>query len=281
MADETDVKNLFFGLALSNLIVSPIVVLFGGCLWLVGFVRSRAVNHRHENRIERTLFLTNPLIEIFSVVITFFSIANFVNNFLPDAPTIDRVLVYAGACFLLFGVIALFEHYFGEYLEWWSDRAAENDAPSSDGFWTYLAVLCSNLSRVETTPEDRRRERSQQRLIPRSYAPPDPPDPQLSWILTVIRWLISPGRLLSFAIGFVVFSSEGFGLSLSVSLAVLILLSAAVLTDQIKYLYFYWPFRDGHLIEGDSNQLRDRLIMTLRGYWVTTSLGVIIVAMVF
>jgi len=69
MDDETEVKNLFFGVALSNLVLNPFVVLFGGALWLTGFVRARAVNHEdREEQVESTLFTTNAFLEIFSVV---------------------------------------------------------------------------------------------------------------------------------------------------------------------------------------------------------------------
>ena len=85
MDDETEVKNLFFGVALSNLVLNPFVILFGAALWLTGFVRARAVNHDNEEQVESTLFLTNAFLEIFSAIIAFTrwrisSIASFLSN---------------------------------------------------------------------------------------------------------------------------------------------------------------------------------------------------------
>lgn len=282
MDDETEVKNLFFGVALSNLVLNPFVVIFGGALWLTGFVRARAVNHeKKEEQVKSTLFLTNALLEIFSAVIAFYTIANIVNGFLAIQSTYWRVVAYAGISLIVSITIFLFEHYFGEYLEWWGERAIDLENSEEPGFWRWVAIKSRRLSKVEKSAEERKEEWSQQRELPGPFTTRfEQPEWEWSYFWTAFKWLISPSRVLTVFVGLILFWWYGFGSLESVILTSIVFVTAAILTDQIKYLYFYWPLREDEMAEGDPDSRVHGVMWKLRGYWVTTLIGMVIVVWV-
>lgn len=281
--DETEVKNLFFGIALSNLVLNPFVLLFGGALWLTGFVRARAVNHeKKDEQVESTLFTTNALLEIFSAVIAFYTIANIVNGFLAIESTFWRVVAYAGISLLVSFAIFLFEHYFGEYLEWWSERASDLENPREPGFWRWIAMNSSKFSRVEKPETERKQEWSEQRKLPGPFTTRfEHPEWEWLYLWTAFKWFVSRGRVFTLIIGFLLFWWHGFSAAESIFLTSIVFVTAAFLTDQIKYLYFYWPLREDEMAEGTPGSRVHLVMWKLRGYWVTTLIGMIIVVNVF
>lgn len=278
MTDETEVKNLFFGLALSNLVLNPLVVLFGGALWLTGFVRARVVNHEKKEQVESTLFMMNPLLEIFSAVIAFYTIANIVNSFLSIESTFWRVVAYARISLLASFAIFLFEHYFGEYLEWWRERASELENHEAPGLWRWIAMNSSRFSRVEKSEAERKREWSEQRKIPGPFTTRVKlPEWDWDYLWILLKWFLSLGRIFTLTVGFSLFWWHGFSAGESVFLTSILFITTAILTDQIKYLYFYWPLREGEIAEVDLNSRVHWVMWKIRGYWVTTLIGIAIV----
>ena len=94
------------------------------------------------------------------------------------------------------------------------------------------------------------------------------------------KWFVSRDRVFTLIVGFSLFWWHGFGVAEFVFLTSIVFVTAATLTDQIKYLYFYWPLREDEMAEGNPDSPVHIVMWKLRGYWVATMIGMIIIVWV-
>jgi hypothetical protein len=274
---ERWVTAALFGFSLWGVVSNSWLILIGVGLVMTTHIRARALNQDDEQRAQRRIFLTNPIIEIGSVVVVFYLIATVVREYRPVVIA-DPLVGYAGAAIVLSLLFLLIERFStGEYFAWWGERAIENAEDDTDGFWTFVASWCFKLSDREFSTEDMRRIRSRQRLVPGRFTPggwrQQPPTPEWSWAFTFIRWLVSAGRVFAFFFGIIIIMMMGYSSVAAWALTTFVYVASSVLADNIKYIYHYQPLRDGYQAVPTRESWIDALVQLTRQYWVATVLS--------
>lgn len=206
-----------------------------------------------------------------------------VNYSLANVSTTQKVYAFAGLCLLVAIILIAAESLFvREYFAWWGDRALEKAQPDEEaGFWEFAASHCYRLSDRDQEEAEINQIRSRQRKTSDPYVPlawnHNPPDPELTWMITIVEWLFSSGRLLTVLVGLALFELAGFSFIDALGLTLVVYFAASLLADQIKYYYFYWPLRERTEPEVNATTFGERFVMTLRCYWISTILAVCIV----
>lgn len=297
---ESQKKRLKREAGLLGILTFVVGFIFGQAHWpifalciillLIEGIRRRAVNGEDREGSKKKLAETSPILVLGTLVVVFYIISHSVILIGYSTVLIGHVITFSLICLASGIVIMLVEHYpNGAYLDWWSERAMEKANREGQKFWIWIAAGFKWSSPTEITEKEKERSDKKRRALQRSNPESfkitgslsNPPSFEIGYIWTVLSEMKQWRRSLPIILGTVFLAFQGITLPLAFLGSLIAWFGSSVLSDNLKYWYFFRPVHDGFMERPKENTWKQRFLYQGQSYWVSNTLALVTIWWVF